>query len=83
MIYRTRGTQDEWDAGQVGCRPRWKQDRMSAGKERWRKEGMKGMRGQRKGMEGFRTGGRHKKRDSGLERCRTRWIQKKMGSRWE
>ena len=37
-----------WDAGQVGCRTRWKHDRMGAGKERWRKEVMKGMRDKEK-----------------------------------
>ena len=36
--------QDERDAIQVGYRTRWKQDRRGAGKERWRKEGLKGRR---------------------------------------
>ena len=44
MKKRTRGMQDEHDARQVGCRTSWKQDRRGAGKERWRKEGMKGRR---------------------------------------
>ena len=46
--YRTRGMQDAWDAGQVGCRTRWKHDRSGAGKERWMKEGTKERRDEEK-----------------------------------
>ena len=47
LIGRTRGMQDEWDAGQVGCRTGGMQEKMVTGQDRtgvqdWKDEGRKG-----------------------------------------